>query len=161
MSKSRCLHDKTHVVRTIRKEFVIRRERKCTSCGRKFWTTENRDEPSINVYKLSGKMEPFKKEKIRRSIQLAFGQLKISQEKREEIVNKVTEEVSLLTPDSPMITSTDIGELVLENLRKLDPAIWLRFASHFYYGRNYAALEATCEQLEQTLQGSRENEESE
>ena len=158
MSESRCLHKKTYVVRTLKKGFVIRRERKCEDCGRRFWTTERRNEPRINVFKRSGKMEPFKKEKIRKSIKLAFGQLQISQETEDEIVNKVTEEVSLLTPDSPMISSTDIGKLVLENLRRLDPAIWLRFASHFYYSRNYEALEVACKQLEQSLKGRHENE---
>ncbi|MFN8534474.1 MAG: transcriptional regulator NrdR [Dehalococcoidia bacterium] len=105
----------------------IRRRRVCPDCGQRFTTHEYLTQPHLLVVKNDGRREPFDREKLARGIQIACAKRPVSAEAIEGAVAAV--EVSLLARGEAEIPSREIGELVLNELSKLDPVAYVRFAS--------------------------------
>lgn len=146
-----CANEKTRVLRTYKSSHKVRRERKCEVCRTVFWTTEHVDPPTFKVRKLSGRREKFSIDKLRRSIALACGKLEIESDLIEELVYEVIDVLSQRHPNMKVVTSTDIGQLVLDRLTRLHPSVWVRFASYYYFGRDEEAFDRLKETLEQKL----------
>ena len=107
---------------------AIRRRRGCDKCGRRF-TTYEKVEASIHmVIKSDGKRrEAFDRDKLFRGIARACEKRPVSAETMENIVNSVERELNNLMVKE--IDSKRIGELVMEELKKVDEVAYIRFAS--------------------------------
>jgi len=108
--------------------YSIRRRRECLGCQKRFTTYEKPDDLPLLVIKKDGRREPFDRHKI------LNGLIK-SCEKRQvpldTLENAVAEIERRLIGDSLKreVTSTDIGEMVIEKLKKIDQVAYVRFAS--------------------------------
>jgi transcriptional repressor NrdR len=124
-----CGHKEDKVVdsRATQEESAIRRRRECLKCGKRFTTYEYIEEVSLMVIKKDSRREPFDRKKILAGIMKACEKRPISLEKMEEIVTQVERAVQK-RPDREVSTSL-IGELVIEKLKKLDDVAYVRFAS--------------------------------
>ena len=102
-----CGHGETKVIdsRLVAEGDQVRRRRECQECGERFTTFESAELVLPRVIKSNGNRQPFDEDKLRSGILRAL-------EKRP---------VSLKT--------RDVGELVMEELRKLDDVAYVRFAS--------------------------------
>jgi len=121
------LHDKVVDSRESKEGDAIRRRRECLACERRFTTYERIDEVPYMVVKKDGRREKFDREKVLRGLLRACEKRPVSMARLSELVNRVESKVS----DSPdrEISTTEIGEFLMESLRELDKIAYVRFAS--------------------------------
>ena len=107
---------------------AIRRRRGCDKCGRRFTTYEKVEESILMGIKSDGKRrEAFDRDKLFRGIARACEKRPVSAETMENIVNSVERELNNLMVKE--VESKYIGELVMEELKKVDEVAYIRFAS--------------------------------
>jgi transcriptional repressor NrdR len=121
------LQDKVVDSREGKEGDAIRRRRECLACARRFTTYERIDEVPYMVVKKDGRREKFDREKVLRGLLKACEKRPVSMAKLSELVNRVESRVS----DSPEreISTIEIGEFLIDNLRDLDKIAYVRFAS--------------------------------
>ncbi len=107
-------------------DFSTRRRRQCLRCGRRFTTYERIEKVEVVVIKKDGSFEQFDCDKLRKGIKKALNTNKISEQELDEFCDTVTRKA--MTNTNP-ITTTEIGNMVLEWLKTLDPLAYMRFAS--------------------------------
>ncbi len=124
-----CSSVRTRVVdkRDNKETNVTRRRRECLGCEKRFTTYERVETINMYVVKRSGKIEEFDREKLKQGILRAIKKHSIPEDVIESIVQNI--EQKLLNHECTEIKSTEIGELVLKNLKKLDWLAYLLFAS--------------------------------
>jgi transcriptional repressor NrdR len=105
----------------------IRRRRECLHCKRRFTTYERIEFVPITVIKRDGKRESFDRSKLLRGIVRACQKTGITQPRLEELVDDI--EGLLQQRAVREVSSFEIGELVLEQLRNLSEVAYVRFAS--------------------------------
>ena len=121
------LEDKVVDSREAKEGDTIRRRRECLGCERRFTTYERIDEVPYMVIKKDGRREKFDRQKVLGGLLKACEKRPVSMSKLSEMVNKIESKVS----DSPdrEISTTEIGEYLMEGLRDLDKIAYVRFAS--------------------------------
>jgi len=121
------LEDKVVDSRETKEGDTIRRRRECLACERRFTTYERIDEVPYMVVKKDGRREKFERQKVLGGLLRACEKRPISMAKLSELVNKVESKVS----DSPdrEISTTEIGEYLMDSLRDMDKIAYVRFAS--------------------------------
>jgi len=124
-----CAHvdDKVIDSREGRTGDLIRRRRECLRCGRRFTTYERIDEIPYMVVKKDGRRERFERQKILQGLLKACEKRPVPMAKLEGIV----EDVERVVHDSTEreLTTTEIGEVIMQRLRKMDKVAYVRFAS--------------------------------
>jgi len=130
----------------------VRRYRECLRCGQSFTSTERADAVSILVIKRDGRREEFNRNKVLDGIRKACAKRPVSLEQMEAIVKEVEEE--LLHSGRAEVSSTAIGEIVVERLRHLDPVAYIRFASVY---RPLDDLESFRRELEELARSHDKN----
>jgi transcriptional repressor NrdR len=121
------LHDKVVDSRESKEGDAIRRRRECLACERRYTTYERIDEVPYMVVKKDGRREKFDRQKVLGGLLKACEKRPVSMAKLADLVNRVESRVS----DSPdrEISTTEIGEFLMESLRELDKIAYVRFAS--------------------------------
>jgi len=124
-----CAYKEDKVVdsRATAEESAVRRRRECLKCGKRFTTYEYVEEVSLLVIKKDGRREPFDRKKILSGIIRACEKRPVSVEKMEEIVTQV--ERLIQKKSDREVSSSRIGELVMEKLKIIDDVAYVRFAS--------------------------------
>jgi transcriptional repressor NrdR len=105
----------------------IRRRRECERCSRRFTTFETVEETPLLVIKKDGSREEFSRDKILRGLMRACEKRPVSVEQLEMIVSEVERELRKTAQTE--VESRVIGELVMEQLYKVDEVAYVRFAS--------------------------------
>jgi transcriptional repressor NrdR len=149
-----CASTESRVIDTRSAEGGIRRRRECQDCGRRFTTYERVAPLRLMVIKQDGRREPFARDKILGGIQIACAKRPIDTESIEELVSGIESE--LYHRGSREVTSREIGEMVMRNLRGLDEVAYIRFATIY---RRFADVEDLADEIE-SLQERRQLEES-
>lgn len=126
---------------------VIRRRRKCLTCGKRF-TTYERVEPAgrLVVVKRDGTRVPFEPENILRGVMAACGKRAIPDEAKRKLVEDVEED--LHREFDREVSSQIIGERVMQRLRELDEVAYIRFASEYYPHTTARDIARQIEELE-------------
>jgi transcriptional repressor NrdR len=106
---------------------VIRRRRECLQCRRRFTTYERIEEIHFMVVKKDGRREPFDRHKLLGGLLKASQKRPVSVAQLEKIVDDIEGRLSE-KPDRE-ISSTEVGELVMQRLHDLDEVAYVRFAS--------------------------------
>ena len=142
-----CASTDSRVIDTRSAEGGIRRRRECQDCGRRFTTYERVAPLRLMVIKQDGRREPFARDKILGGIQIACAKRPIDTESIEELVSSIESE--LYHRGSREVTSREIGEMVMQNLRKLDEVAYIRFATIY---RRFADVEDLADEIEALLE---------
>ena len=121
----------------------IRRRRECLSCGRRFTTFERVQSAHLMVVKKDGRREEFSREKVREGIQRSVAKLAVSSAEVDAIVDEI--EASLLARGVSEVAAGEVGDLVMDSLRELNYAAYVRFASHYKDFVNLEELQAEVE----------------
>src|SRR5437764_7458268 len=121
------LNDKVVDSRESKEGESIRRRRECMKCERRFTTYERIDEVPYMVVKKDGRREKFDRQKVLAGLLKACEKRPVSMARLSELVDRVEAKVS----DSAdrEISTTEIGEILMETLRGLDKIAYVRFAS--------------------------------
>ncbi len=106
---------------------LIRRRRECLRCGRRFTTYERIDEIPYMVVKKDGRREKFDRQKILQGLLKSCEKRPVATLKLESLVDEVERFVHE-APERER-SSSEIGELLMSRLKKLDKVAYVRFAS--------------------------------
>ena len=126
---------------------VIRRRRECLKCERRFTTYERSDDIPFMVVKRDGRREKFDRQKVLEGLLKACQKRPVSVAKLAEVVDAVESKLAE-SPDRE-ISTTDIGELVMQRLKTLDKIAYVRFASVY---RDFQDVEAFLTELKDLFQ---------
>ncbi len=126
MKCPRCQADDDKVLdsRAARDGAAIRRRRECLRCGARFTTYEEVDRDEVQVVKRDGTRQTFERAKLEKAIRQACGKRRISNDQIKTMIDNV---VGKLEGDE--IPSTQIADLVMDELHRVDEVAYIRFAS--------------------------------
>ncbi|EGC01207.1 MULTISPECIES: transcriptional regulator NrdR [Ruminococcus] len=122
-----CSHEDTRVIDSRPSEGKKRRRRECPKCGRRFTTYEVVEKPLLMVYKKDGSFEPFDRTKLIKGLQNAIKKRPVSVEQVTGLVDDI--ENTYANKMQTETTTGEIGDMVLNGLKKLDHVAYVRFAS--------------------------------
>jgi transcriptional repressor NrdR len=105
----------------------VRRRRECLRCSRRFTTYERIEFVPVTVLKRSNERESFDRSKLLRGIVRACEKTDVASSQIEAIVDEIESELQQRTTRE--VSSTEIGELVLDRLQGLNEVAYVRFAS--------------------------------
>ncbi|HIW02836.1 MAG TPA: transcriptional regulator NrdR [Candidatus Protoclostridium stercorigallinarum] len=126
-NKCGCMDSKVIDSRMSEDGTSIRRRRECLGCGRRFTTYEVIERVPVLVVKSDGTRQPFDPDKVRRGVIKACEKRPVAAEKINALVSAVERQVyNKLVQE---ISSKEIGELVMKELKDLDEVAYVRFAS--------------------------------
>lgn len=117
-------------------ENALRRRRMCNACGKRFTSYERIEAEELRVIKKDGRKERYERDKVKKGMLIALEKRPVTPEMVDEAVERV--ERAIRTCDTPEVKSTEIGKLVMRELRKLDKVAYVRFASIY---KDFAGLE--------------------
>ncbi len=144
------LQDKVVDSRESKEGDVIRRRRECLSCGRRFTTYERIDEIPYMVVKKDGRREKFDRQKVLAGLLKACEKRPVAMGRLAEIVNDI--EARLMDSPEREVSTTEIGEMLMERLRSLDKVAYVRFASVY---RDFQDEEAFFNELKNLMRQKR------
>ncbi|NEO30180.1 MAG: transcriptional regulator NrdR [Symploca sp. SIO3C6] len=124
-----CQHTESRVLESRSTEGgqSVRRRRECLSCGHRFTTYERIEFVPVTVIKRDGRRESFNRSKLLRGMVRACEKTGITQRRLEVIVDEI--EIQLQQKFGREVSSSEIGELVLQYLREESEVAYVRFAS--------------------------------
>ena len=125
---------------------AIKRRRECIVCKKRFTTYEKAEETSIIIVKKNGRRDLFDKDKLLKGILKACQKTKVTMEQAEDMVNEI--ERQLLNNGSKEFKSELIGQLVMDQLQKVDPVAYVRFASVY---REFKDVETFRKEIDSLL----------
>lgn len=113
--------------RTSEDKNTVRRRRECASCKKRYTTYERIEMPPLTVRKRGKYYEPFNREKLINGLVRACEKRPVRVETIQELASQI--ENKLLSSNSLEVTSEQIGELVMDELKLIDEIAYVRFAS--------------------------------
>jgi transcriptional repressor NrdR len=124
-----CGHLETQVVETRDSDEgdTIRRRRKCISCDKRFTTYERAEIELPAIVKRDGRRTDYDRAKLKGSMMIALRKRPVSAEALEGAIEAI--EARLRQSGEKEVDSTQLGEAVMRELRKLDKVAYVRFAS--------------------------------
>jgi transcriptional repressor NrdR len=124
-----CAHSETNVVETRLSEDkgFIRRRRQCASCEKRFTTYEKPEVAFPMIVKKDGRRIDYDRDKLRASMSLALRKRPVSTEQLDAAIERIEE--ALLGLGVREISTPQLGEWVMRELKKLDKVAYVRFAS--------------------------------
>jgi transcriptional repressor NrdR len=131
-----CNNEETKVTDKRDIEGETKRRRECLKCNERF-TTYERVEVDLNVVKKDGRREKFSREKLRRGVEKAFEKRPFTSEQIQDIITEIESKIFKSSKDKE-IKSSQIGEIVMNKIKKYDKIAYIRFASVY---REFADLE--------------------
>jgi transcriptional repressor NrdR len=137
------LEDRVVDSRESREGEVIRRRRECTACERRFTSYEKIEVPTFQVVKRDQRREAYDRTKLMRGLQIACRKRPVPQAELERVADSI-EATMQDSGDRREISSQELGTLVMERLRALDPVAYVRFASVY---RRFEDVEAFVKEL--------------
>lgn len=104
----------------------IKRRRVCCTCNSKFNTIEQILRKDIVVIKKDGRREQFDKYKLKNSVKMGSGK-KLSESQLSSVVSNILNYIENIPNEE--ITTNEIGNIVLDELKKINKVAFVRFAS--------------------------------
>lgn len=105
----------------------IRRRRECVNCGKRFTTFETIEIAPILIVKRDGTRQQYDRNKLKNGIVRSCEKRPISMAQIDDIVARI--EKSLYNSLEEEVASKKIGDLVMEELKKIDDVAYIRFAA--------------------------------
>jgi len=105
----------------------IRRRRQCEDCGARFTTFERVQLRELTVVKSGERREHFDRSKLERSVATALRKRPVAQERIDKLVSSIQRQLEVSGESE--VSSTRIGEMVMEGLKAVDTVAYIRFAS--------------------------------
>lgn len=125
----------------------IRRRRECLSCGRRFTTYEAVENTPLVVVKKDKSRQLFDREKLLRGLLRACEKRPVSMETLERFVDSI--EQNYANEMVKEVSSVELGEYVLKELKKLDKVAYIRFASVY---RDFSDVDSFMTELRKLQQ---------
>jgi len=130
----------------------VRRRRECLDCKRRFTTYERIEFVPITIVKRNGDREAFDRSKLLRGVARSAEKTDLSLVQQENLVDEI--EVDLQQRAGREVTSQELGDLVLAQLRQLNEVAYVRFASVYRQFRGIRDFVAELDNLKNSESGS-------
>ncbi len=124
-----CQHPDTRVVDSREAVDSVRRRRECQSCSHRFTTFERVEFRLPDVLKRDGRRQSFNRDKVLSGMRLACRKRPVSEEQLDAACARLEQELSRRPGE---VTTTEVGEMTLGELARLDDVAYLRFASVYH-----------------------------
>lgn len=124
----------------------IRRRRECVQCQKRFTTYEMIESVPISVIKKDGTLEIFDPNKIIAGVRRACYKRPVTEEQIAQMVTEIENELTNDLKDT--VTSVEVGNMVMDKLRRIDEVSYVRFASVY---REFKDIETFMEELRAML----------
>lgn len=143
-----CNQDDTRVVdsRPVDDNSSIRRRRMCDACGKRFTTYEKVETIPLIVIKKDQNREQYDRRKIENGVIRACYKRPISAQQITKVVDQIENQV--FGREEREVSSEVIGELVMDQLKNLDPVAYVRFASVY---REFKDVNTFMDELKKLL----------
>jgi len=105
----------------------IRRRRECLKCAFRFSTYEEIELLDLAIVKRDGRREAYSREKLSGGLKKCCAKRPITEDRFKKLINSVERDLQRLKKTE--ITSRQIGQAVMKNLKKVDPIAYIRYAS--------------------------------
>lgn len=147
MKCSQCHHADTKVIesRDVNEGEAIRRRRACTSCEYRFTTYERIERPQLIVIKHNGTRELYSREKLLGGLYRACEKTTLTGLQLERLVADI--EQQLYACGDSEVSTSKVGELVMEGLAPLNEVAYVRFASVYRRFKDIASFERELSQI--------------
>jgi transcriptional repressor NrdR len=141
MKCNQCQKDDIKVIesRDVADDQAIRRRRMCVNCGYRFTTYERVERPQLIVIKHGGHRELFDRTKLLGGVYRACEKTSVTGLQLEKMVNDIEQE--LYACGDQEVSSSKIGELIMERLPELSEVAYVRFASVYRRFKDIAGFE--------------------
>ena len=124
----------------------IRRRRLCDDCGKRFTTFEVVETTPIMVKKKDGSIQAFNRDKLLNGMIKSCEKRPVTRQALEKAVDSI--EYKIVNSLTNEISSVELGEMVMDELKKLDEVAYVRFASVY---RQFSDINTFMEELTQLL----------
>lgn len=143
-----CAHDETRVIDTRLSPdgTSVRRRRECDACGFRFSTFEEIELLDVRVVKRDGTREMYSRDKLERGLLRALEKRSHTESDIRGLVHAIERDIQRLKSDE--IRSSDIGEIVMVNLRQFDKVAYIRFASVYRSFEDVKTFQDEIQRLE-------------
>ena len=132
--------------------YTIRRRRECLKCQKRFTTYEKIEQSPVMVIKKDGNRQAFDRDKIVRGMIKSCEKRPVSADEIEEAVNNIEKKIE--NSMRREITSLEIGEMVMDELKDLDEVSYVRFASVY---REFKDMHAFADELRELMDREENN----
>ncbi len=132
----------------------VRRRRECITCNERFTTFETAELLLPRVIKQTGEREPFNEDKLRSGILKALEKRPVSAEQVEEAISHINHK--LRASGEREVSTRLVGEMVMNELRRLDEVAYVRFASVYRSFKDLNEFREEIDKLSQSRQGGHE-----
>lgn len=143
-----CSSDNTRVIdsRPADDNSSIRRRRLCDECGKRFTTYEKVETIPLIVIKKDNNREQYDRAKIEAGVLRACHKRPVSANQINKLVDEV--EVEIFSREEKELSSSEIGEIVMNKMEALDPVAYVRFASVY---REFKDVDTFMSELKKIL----------
>lgn len=142
-----CSHQESKVIDSRPTEDnTIRRRRECIKCKGRFTTYEKIESSPIMVIKKDDTRQAFDRDKIINGMIKSCEKRPVSREDIENAVDRIEKKIQNTMKKE--VSSREIGEMVMEELKNLDEVSYVRFASVY---REFKDLQSFVDELEKIL----------
>ena len=135
-----CSHEDTKVLdsRLSEQDNTIRRRRECEKCGFRFSTREETEILNLAVVKRDGRREPYSREKLSAGLSKALEKRPITSQEFRIMVAGIERDINRLNRSE--IKASQIGDIAIRHLKKLDKIAYIRFASVYHEFNDVSAF---------------------
>ena len=140
-----CTESKVIDSRSTDEDRAIRRRRECMQCGRRFTTYETIEMTPVLVVKNGGNRQTFDAGKVKNGIIKACEKRPVPMAKIDKLVEDIKKQVYNSLEQE--ISSKAIGEMVMEELKKLDEVAYVRYASVYRSFKDISSFMAELQKM--------------
>ena len=144
-----CSHEETKVIdsRLAGEGRQVRRRRQCLNCNERFTTFESAELVMPRLVKSDNTRQPFDEDKLRSSMSRALEKRPVASSELEQAIGRLVHR--LRTMGEREVPSRLVGDLVMEELRKLDEVAYVRFASVYRQFQDVTEFEEEIKRLQE------------
>ncbi len=124
-----CYYPDTKVVdsRVAPDGLSIRRRRECLKCNFRFSTYEEIELLDLSIVKRDGRRESYSRDKLMGGLKKSCEKRPITEDRFKKLIHSIERDLQRLKKNE--ITSRQVGQAVMKNLKKIDPVAYIRYAS--------------------------------
>ena len=150
-----CTESKVIDSRSADDDRTIRRRRECVSCGRRFTTYETIEVTPVLVVKNNGTRQSFNAEKIRNGIIKSCEKRPVTMSVIDDVVADISKQV--YNSMESEISTKEIGEMVMDRLKKVDEVAYVRYASVYRSFKDLSSFMAELKQMMKAEKAEKKN----
>lgn len=149
-----CNHKDTKVVdsRLTSDGMGVRRRRECEKCGFRFSTLEEIELLDLTVIKRDGRRENYSREKLTRGLEKALEKRPYTDTSFQKLVHKIERDIQ--KKRRGQLTTAELGDIVMKNLRSFDKVAYIRFASVYRSFEDVKTFESELKKLKKINRSS-------